>query len=269
MDFNVRLRPRKGEKMKENANGFAGLEVIPDSAWQELNRKRIYFGHQSVGYNILQGIRDLMKENPKIKLNIIETRDIGGFSAAVFGHFAVGNNTDPRSKIADFVKVMELGSGGTADIAFFKLCYIDFDPATDAEKIFMEYSDAMIHLKRVCPKTKIIHVTAPLVKIETGLKSRIKKIIKKPRDGIDGNAKRQEFNELLRKKYQGEAPIFDLAKIESTYPDGKRESFSEGGKISYAMVPAYTDDGGHLNEKGRARAATQLFILLASNIWLE
>jgi lysophospholipase L1-like esterase len=29
------------------------------------------------------------------------------------------------------------------------------------------------------------------------------------------------------------------------------------------MVPEYTDDGGHLNEKGRKRVAEQMLIILA------
>ena len=72
---------------------------------------------------------------------------------------------------------------------------------------------------------------------------------------VYNNINRNQFNEILRKEYEGKAPIFDLAKIESTYPDGK---------TSYSMVPDYTYDGGHLNETGRKKAAEQLLVLLAN-----
>ena len=61
----------------------------------------------------------------------------------------------------------------------------------------------------------------------------------------------------------GKEPLYDLAKIEATYPDGKVLSYSRHGKIQYTLIPTYTNDGGHLNEKGRRIAAAQLLILLA------
>jgi len=41
-------------------------------------------------------------------------------------------------------------------------------------------------------------------------------------------------------------PLFDLAAIESTAPDGTRASFMKDGKTYYQMVSDYTHDGGHL-----------------------
>jgi len=60
---------------------------------------------------------------------------------------------------------------------------------------------------------------------------------------------RGEFNRLLRERY-AEDPIFDLAAVTSTYPDGRRETFTLDGKTYESLVPAYTDDGGHLNAVG-------------------
>ncbi len=68
---------------------------------------------------------------------------------------------------------------------------------------------------------------------------------------------------MLIKQYEGKEPIFDIAKIESTFPDGTRSSFTKDGKTYYSMVPEYTYDGGHLNETGRKKVAEQLLILLA------
>jgi hypothetical protein len=69
---------------------------------------------------------------------------------------------------------------------------------------------------------------------------------------------------MLRKEYTGKEPIFDLAALESTNPDGTRLSFTQNGKTAYALVPTYTTDGGHLNEQGRKLVAEQLLIFLAS-----
>ncbi|BBO88550.1 hypothetical protein [Desulfosarcina ovata] len=80
------------------------MKDIPDASWEKLSQKKIYFGHQSVGYNIIDGIKDLMKENPKIKLNIVETKDVNGIKGGFLAHSTVGKNTDPKSKIDDFNK---------------------------------------------------------------------------------------------------------------------------------------------------------------------
>ena len=42
------------------------------------------------------------------------------------------------------------------------------------------------------------------------------------------------------------------------------ETFTKDGENYYSLVPDYTDDGGHLNEKGRKIVAEQLLILLAN-----
>ena len=40
--------------------------------FKPLMDKKIYFGHQSVGFNILDGVSEILKNNPSIKLNIIK-----------------------------------------------------------------------------------------------------------------------------------------------------------------------------------------------------
>lgn len=58
--------------------------------------------------------------------------------------------------------------------------------------------------------------------------------------------------------------IFDLAKIESTYSDGSRETFTAQGQTYYSLIPDYTDDGGHLNEAGRKKVSEQLLLFLSN-----
>ncbi len=58
-------------------------------------------------------------------------------------------------------------------------------------------------------------------------------------------------------EYVGQ-PIFDLARHESTRPDGTRETFAVGGRVAYALAPVYTDDGGHLNGVGRRVMASHM-----------
>jgi lysophospholipase L1-like esterase len=253
-----------GGKMPEKTTHSPSIKDIPASLLKKLAQKKIYFGHQSVGFNIIDGIKDVMKENPQIKLNIVETSDPSKFNTPLFAHSRVGKNMDPKSKIDAFANFMENGIGNMADLAFFKFCYVDVTARTDVERVFADYKNTISRLRESYPGTMLIHVTAPLTVTKTTFKTWIKKIIRK-KDiwEYDDNIKRNEFNDLLRNEFEGKEPIFDLAKLESTHPDGRMETFTKDGENYYSLVPGYTDDGGHLNEKGRKIIAEQLLILLA------
>jgi len=258
-----------GGDMQEKKGSFPFIKDIPDSEWKKLSEKKIYFGHQSVGFNIIDGIKDVIKENPQIKLNIVETNDPSEFNAPLFAHSRVGKNTEPKSKIDTFANFMEKGIGEKTDIAFFKFCYVDVTAGTDIEKVFDGYKSTMARLKGIFPEMRFIHTTVPITFKPTGIKgwirkgkNLIKKIIGRPVFDYQDNVNRNRFNEMVRKEYNGKEPIFDLAKIESTFPNGTRSSFIKDGKTYYSLISDYTDDGGHLNEKGRKIVAEQLLILL-------
>jgi hypothetical protein len=256
-----------GGNMPEDKVSFPSIKDVPIEKWEKLTKKKIYFGHQSVGKNIMAGVKDLTKENPKIKLNIVKTSEHADFKASIFAHSAIGNNEDPLSKIESFSGFMKKGIGGKADIASLKFCFVDIYSSTDISSLYNTYKNKMSLLRIEYPKTTFVHFTVPLLrKTNPSLKTWIKKIMGKKDEFFDDshNVKRNEFNNLLRNEYNGKEPLFDIAKIESTYTDGKRETFEANGKTYYSLVPEYTDDGGHLNETGRNKVAEQLLILLAN-----
>jgi hypothetical protein len=253
-----------GGGMEEKSNTYNKLRNVPTKTWTKLSHKKIYFGHQSVGFNIIDGIQDLMKEYPEIKLNILETTDIEKINDGGFAHSRVGKNTDPKSKMDDFSKVLNAGIGKKADAAAIKFCYVDINAETDVQKLFNKYKNEITGIQKGYPHIKIIHFTAPLKRLQSGWKAAIKKLIGKPLKESEDNIKRNEYNELLVSEYQGKAPIFDIAQIESTNPDGSRCSFEEDSKTYYSLVPKYTNDGGHLNEIGRKKVAEQFLLLLAN-----
>jgi hypothetical protein len=256
-----------GENMPEEKISFPSIKDVPIEKWEKLTKKKIYFGHQSVGKNIMAGVKDLTKESPKIKLNIVKTSEHADLKASIFAHSAIGNNEDPLSKIESFAGFMKKGIGGKADIASLKFCFADIYSSTDIGTLFNTYKNKMALLKVDYPKTTFVHFTVPLLrKAKLSLKTWIEKILGKKEEYFDNahNVKRNKFNDLLRKVYDGKEPLFDIAKIESTYMDGKRETFEANGKTYYSLVPEYTDDGGHLNETGRKKVAEQLLIFLAN-----
>ncbi len=238
------------------------LSAVSQSQWQELSAKRIFFGHQSVGFNIVEGLNDILQKNPQTRVKVVETSDPKTFDEPLFAHAPIGKNYDPKSKVDAFVEIMDHGLGNKADVAFFKFCYVDIMAGADVQKVFDYYVEKMEYLKQKYTKTKFIHVTVPLTGIQTGPKALIKRLIGRSPDGYSDDVKRNQYNDLLRMHYSGKEPVFDLAKAESLRPDGKYATFSQDGKKFDYLPQEYTSYGGHLNKKGMQRAAQDLLLLL-------
>jgi hypothetical protein len=183
--------------------------------------------------------------------------ELGDLTAAdgqgVLLQTAIGQNGKPDSKCEDFRQVMRQLQG-RVDVALFKFCYIDFDDQSDAAAIFDTYARTMDEMKRQYPEVTFVHVTSPLRSIERGPGVWARELLGKRNRAKHANAARGEFNRLLRERYAAD-PIFDLAAVMSTYPDGRRETFTLDGKTYESLVPAYTDDGGHLNAVGATYGA--------------
>jgi hypothetical protein len=213
------------------------------TALQTLSTKAIYFGHQSVGYNIMDGVQALVTGTPGVTLRIEGTSDPAAMRKGVFAHAGNGSNGDPAGKIAAFQASVQGGIGAKVDIAFFKFCYVDFDGSTDVASLFANYRAKMTALKSAYPTVRFVHFTVPLT---TGPAA--------------DNAVRERFSDLIRSTYSGAEPVFDLAKTESTRPDGSTEMV--GGVR--ALAAAYSSDGGHLNSAGQDAVARALALYLAT-----
>ena len=254
-----------GGEMEDTQNIFKKISDVPDEYLNALSRKQIFFGHQSVGYNIVEGIENVMENKTRIKLNISQDKRIENISEGVLIHSEVGQNKNPKSKIDAFEKILDSGLGKNVDVAFLKFCYVDITTDTDVEKVFTIYRETMQRLKNKYPETTFVHFTVPLTTIPSEFKVWLKKILGKSntRD-FDANIKRHHYNSLLLDKYKGKDLVFDLAGIESTNQNGSMQTFIKDTNTYHSLVPEYTYDGGHLNETGKKVVGEQLLIFLAN-----
>lgn len=228
----------------------------------ELSHRAIFFGHQSVGRNLLDGVAELAR-TAGVPVRIVETADAGAVGPGSFGHAAVGQNGDPASKLEAFARA--LPPGRDLDLALVKLCYVDVTASTDVPALFARWEAAIEALEAAHPRTTFVYVTVPLTTVQTGPKALAKRLLGRAPWGELENARREELNTLVRNAAQRRArPLFDLARVESTRPDGVAETYALGGKRVPALVPAYTEDDGHLVGDGRLRAARELVSVLAS-----
>ena len=253
---------RGGAVRQEPVQG-ASISEVPDTTWRSLATKRIFFGHQSVGANIMDGVADVIRDEPRIGLRVAEGEAALAGGGGFFAHGPVGRNGDPGLKTDDFARLIEGPLRGKLDVAFHKYCYADISEATDVAAVFDRYQKTMARLRAEFPGVVFVHVTTPLVRVQSGPKATLKLLFGRSPGRYGGNFARERFNGLMRDAYRGREPLFDLATIEATRPDGGREAIRSGSRSGYALVPAYTADNSHLNEVGRRRVAEELLVFLA------
>jgi hypothetical protein len=226
-----------------------------------LATKRIYFAHQSVGANILEGVAQL-SQAAGVPVRIIQAPRAADVPSAAFGHFFVPENGAPLEKLANFEAALGTDSG--IDLALVKFCYVDIDAGTDAAALFAHYQATIARLRAQNPRTVFVHVTLPLTTVQTGPKALAKRLLGRAPYGTVENVRREQYNALMRRAYAGHEPLFDLARLESHAPDGTAVTVAWDGSVAPAMASAYTDDGGHLNARGRDLAARELVRVLAA-----
>jgi hypothetical protein len=216
---------------------------------KSLRNQRVYFGHQSVGANVLEGFRALEASFGKGP----EMQDA-----------LIGQNGDPDGKCEDFARRLQTFPPGTIDIALMKFCYIDFDQTTDVPRLFARYSSTLDALQTRYPSITFVPVTVPLTTRSPVWRRTLKGLMGSPDLSSVVNAKRAEFNRLLEQHYGSRTTVFDLARVESTYPDGSRNEFRLDGQPAFSLIEDYSSDGGHLNELGQTVAARELVHALAA-----
>lgn len=207
-----------------------------------LKGKKVFFGHQSVGNNMINGLNTLIENNDD--LNFIKVLTIENYlklenkdddSLFYFIHTRIGENGHPQKKIDDFKKNIQILH--EVDAAFMKFCYADIRPHSNIESIYTNYKSAHIELSNEFKNTKFIYFTVPVTAKQGTIKRVIKSIVGKE----DQNINRFKYNELLRN--DSIQYLFDIAFHESN------NNLSKSKGIEY-LKKEYTYDENHLNETG-------------------
>jgi len=251
------------------ANSERGSRVTETQLTADLatvRQGRILFSHMSVGANILAGIKQLDAENPgrnRVRLAPLEEADAS--REPVLIDISGGRNTEPKSKIDFFAATIRGQFRLKPDLAFMKLCYVDFNPRTDVDDLFRYYRSTLETLKREHPEIRFAHVTVPLVVRPMGLKWSAFRLIGREVWEDAANVKRAEFNRRLKESF-GSDPVFDLARVEATTPDGRLTTFEQSGQCYLSLYPGYAEDEGHLNIVGQRAAGSAAIRFLAEGL---
>ena len=250
-----------GRPMEQDARGERVLAKARTEATAVLDKSRVFFAHQSVGENIVEGLTALEKDKGVQGLKIVEQATAVA-DGAFFAHAKIGRNGDPKGKTDAFLAALEGGLGDRLDIAFQKYCFVDIDAQTNVEDLFGYYREAMARVRREFPRLRLVHVTTPLVHVQTGPRALVKRLMGRVPDHYEDNLARERFSALMRREYGGREPVFDLAMIEASRPGSRPEAIQFRGAQVFELLPEYTTDGAHLNGPAEERVATELLLFL-------
>ena len=215
-------------------------------SWHAVARRRVYFGHQSVGRDIIAGLEALNAEHG-LGLRFAQTRTPSLLAGPAFVDFLAGENTRPVTKNRALLEQLDARELPDDAIVMLKYCYVDIAEGTDVRRLLHDYRQTVELIHRRHPDVTVVHVTVPLTSNESVMKWRLKKVLGRPT--LRGaNARRNEYNALLRATLAGREPLFDLAAVEG---DGVLEG-------------SFTHDGGHLNAAGARAAAAALLDVLGA-----
>ena len=240
--------------MKSQCNEAVASAITPDDL-AKVSLTKVFFGHRSVGMNVLEGIPGIYTVHDMGSPTIEQESTGPGQDGGFIDHTFIGQSGKPLLKMQDFDAKMRSGIGQQVDVAMMKFCYNDITARTDVEALFASYRNTMAALQRDFPKVAFTYVTVPLTTGQ-GLLSKLKnRLTGSSGDSVANNAAREHLNALIRYEY-ADNHLFDLAAIESTAPDGSRAIDAYQGQRSYRLYDGYASDSGHLNGEGARVAAT-------------
>lgn len=225
---------------------------VTDGQLAQLSQTRVFFGHKSVGRNILSGVESLYDSHDTAPPTMVEVEpgEVPELAeGGVLVESSIGENRHPYRKLENFEATLRAGLSSEVDVALVKFCYIDIRWDSDVERLFSTYKETMERLQEDYPDVRFVHATAPLTTGPYGLKDHIKMLV-----GRNDNANRERYNQMMRATY-GKEQLLDIALVEGTAPDGIFHAELHGG---------YSSDGAHLNATGQGVVAAEFVRLLAA-----
>jgi hypothetical protein len=244
--------------------GENGARSPIGSRWSVIAGRTVYFGHQSLGNAVVAGVEALAQEHG-LALRVVQTREPAAVTGPAFIHFLAGQNRDYASKNAAVLRLLESVTRAQRPVVLLKYCYVDITSPAEPATMFEAYRDTVDTIQFEHPDVTMVHATVPLTTVEGAFKSGAKQFVGRP-TRREAAIARHRYNELVRAEFADTEPIFDLAKVEATQPDGTLAGFTAGGCMIETLAPHNTDDGSHLNARCQRAAAEVLLDVLSDVI---
>jgi hypothetical protein len=222
------------------AMATAPAAAVTDDDLRAVESHRVLFGHQSVGWNILDGVATVYGKRGVPAPTVLDELPASGPG---FAQVEIGTNGDPRSKFTALKSAVEQQN---PQVAAMKLCFVDITAGTKVRAVFTRYRATVAALQASNPQTHLVHMTVPLTTNDPA-----------------SNVVRERYNTLVRSAFGPD--VVDIARVESTRPNGSRVKGRHHGKRYYALYRGYASDDGHLNTRGGTRVAKVFLLQIAQS----
>lgn len=237
---------------------------------------RIFFGHQSVGNNIVGGIAAAYTAAGLPTPRVIDTRTAPADANPVFMENGIAENYEPIDKIDDFAAIMNGAMSSEVDVAFMKLCYVDVDASSsenDPDILFAHYQSVLASLEAAHPNVLFLHLGMPVrtdgnaVEVAPSAISNVTGNLGIAPDSLPTWMKRERYNSFMRANYGSTGRHWDLAARESAVGNGNvLARLYNSTYYVHTMNPAYASDGAHLNATGAQYMATELMKFIGARL---
>jgi hypothetical protein len=247
-----------------DSNWTSSSYTRPDNPLRAIAGRTVYFGHQSVGRDVIAGVARLNDEQA-LGLRIIQTADPSSVAGPAFIHFRAGINRDYASKNAALLRMLQERSQPDGAIVLLKYCYVDLTASADSDAVFAAYSEMVETITFEHPDVTLVHTTIPLTTVESLVSAGAKQFLGRP-TFREAAVARHRYNALVRAEFGGDQPLFDLARVESTRPDGTLATFKTADAWIETLASENTSDGGHITPECQLTAAAALLNVLVEAI---
>ena len=251
-------------ELRPEPHGNGTGSPINWSRWSVIAGRTVYFGHQSVGSGIVAGVEGVTQEHA-LPLRVVQTGEPATVTGPAFVHFLAGQNRDYASKNAAMLRLLESPTRAQRPVVVLKYCYLDINSRADPAMMFGAYRDTVDTIHAEHPDVTVVHATIPLTTVESAFKSGARHLFGR-QTRRDAAVARHRYNELVRAEFKATEPIFDLAKVEATQPNGLLAGFTAGGYMIETLAPHNTNDGGHLSVRCQRATAEALLDVLSDVI---
>jgi len=254
--------PLREAQLEPYENG-TGSPIVT-SRWSVIAGRTVYFGHHAIGSDVVAGVEGVAEKHA-VPLRFVKTREPATVAGPAFVHFLVGQSRDFASKNAAGLRLLESPRRARRPVVLLKYCSGDISSPTETATMFEAYRDTVDTIQFEHPDVTIVHSTIPLMTVESAFMSGARQFLRRP-TRREGAIARHRYNELVRAEFTDTEPIFDLAKLEATRPDGTLAGFAAEGRMIETLAPDNTDDGSHLNARCQRAVGEALLDVLSNAI---
>jgi hypothetical protein len=244
-------------------NRATTLRDVDPARLRAIAARRVLLAHASLGQAMAAGVQHFVDTMDGVGVRVMRGVPPSDDRMAAIIALDHAAGTDARNQAAAFADAVTATLGSSGGIALFGYTASDVTETTDVDALFAAFRAATRDIEWLSPRVQFVPMTIPLTcSGEPTITRLVTRSLGRDVD-FERNRRRNRFNRLLIDDFAGSNPVFDLARLQSTRPDGTRAFEFDGHELVYSLASEYTNADGGLNDAAQRMLAEQLLVFLA------